>query len=586
MQETRTCQNCKSEFVIEPDDFMFYGKMQIPAPTFCPECRYARRLMIRNERNFYKRTCGLCKKPMISMYASEKPFPVFCSGCWWSDGWDPMMQGRGFDFSRPFFEQFKELRNSVPRPNLINPNTKNSDYCNYTADVKNCYLCFGSIETEDCLYGCPYESKFCVDTYLARECEYCYECIDCEKLSNCLHCQECASSLNLLCCYDCKNCQDCIGCSGLRNKQYCIFNQPCSKEEFLKEKEQIFEGGFEHLQNVADQFQKIKHGMPHRFATTLQCTGVSGDHIVQSKNARSCFDVKRTEDSRYCIRLIDAKDAYDSNYCEYLELCCDYLGFWKVQRTKFSNTCGEGSDLTYCDFCSGSSNVFGCVGLRGKQYCVLNKQYTKEEYEVLVKKIIAQMNEIPFVGNNGRVYCYGEYFPAEISPLAYNESVAHDFFPLTREEVLKKGFAWRDPEERTYTVTKEAIDLPLKIREVQDSILQEVIGCEHKGSCNHQCTVAFKIVPAELEFYRRMNIPLPRFCPNCRHYARLALRTPFKLWKRTCQCVGQKSENGVYQNTASHQHGAGKCLNEFETSYSLDRPEIVYCESCYQAEVV
>jgi len=83
-----------------------------------------------------------------------------------------------------------------------------------------------------------------------------------------------------------------------------------------------------------------------------------------------------------------------------------------------------------------------------------------------------------------------------------------------------------------------------------------------------------------------MNLPLPRLCPNCRHYQRLKQRNPLKLWHRRCQCAGKKSENGVYKNTTGHFHGEGRCPNEFETSYSPDRKEVVYCEHCYQAEVV
>ncbi|MDD5146800.1 MAG: hypothetical protein PHN39_03645, partial [Candidatus Pacebacteria bacterium] len=107
-----------------------------------------------------------------------------------------------------------------------------------------------------------------------------------------------------------------------------------------------------------------------------------------------------------------------------------------------------------------------------------------------------------------------------------------------------------------------------------------------RGDCNEQCTTAFRIIPQELQFYRKMNLPLPRLCPNCRHYQRLKQRNPLKLWKRQCQCVGEKSQNGVYTNTTSHNHGSDPCPNTFETSYSPDRPEIVYCEECYLKEVV
>jgi hypothetical protein len=110
---------------------------------------------------------------------------------------------------------------------------------------------------------------------------------------------------------------------------------------------------------------------------------------------------------------------------------------------------------------------------------------------------------------------------------------------------------------------------------VDDSILQETIGCQHEGKCTHQCTTAFKIIGEELSFYRRMNLPLPRLCPNCRHYERLAQRNPLRLWHRGCMC-----------DKATHQHGTGHCSNEFETSYAPERKEIVYCEQCYNAEVV
>jgi len=563
--ETKVCQNCKSNFAIEADDFSFYEKIKVPPPTFCPECRLQRRLIIRNERNFSKRDCNLCNNPVISMYTLEKFFPVYCHTCWWGDKWEPMINDKDYDFSKPLFLQFKELLNKVPRPSLRNTNGKNSDYCNYTADAKNCYLCFGSIEVEDCLYGQPYESKYCIDTYLARESEYCYQCLDCEKLSNCSYCQECSDSYNLLYCFDCKGCHDCIGCSVLRSKGYCIFNKQYTKEEFFEQKEELLKNGHRGFDNISNEFEKVKLKNPHRFTMTLKCNVVTGNHIVSSKNSHNCFDVKRTEDSSYCIRMIDSKDSYDTNYCEYLELCCDYLGFWKVQQTKFSNTCGESSDLTYCDFCSTSSNLFACIGLRDKSYCILNRQYTKEEYEELIPKIIKHMSDMPYIDSKGREYKYGEFFPSELSPFCYNETIAQEYFPLTKEQAVEQGYRWKDKEERNYNIDIYNKDIPDNITDITDDITDKIIECAHKGECNHQCTEAFKIIPEELQFYKRMNLPLLRLCPNCRHYERLAQRNPLKLWHRKCMKEG--------------------CSNEFETSYSPERPEIVYCEKCYQQEV-
>ena len=563
--ETKNCQNCKKEFTIEPDDFGFYEKIQVPSPTFCPECRLQRRFVVRNERNLYYRKCGLCKKDIISMYSPEKLFPVYCPPCWWGDKWDPINYGRNFNLKKIFFLQFKELLDKTPRPALIAPNTKNCDYCNYTADGKDSYLCFGSTSIENCLYGSPYESKYCVDIYLTRECEYCYECIDCEKLSHSVFSQECSNSLDLIFCFDCKNCQNCIGCVGLRGQKYHIFNKAYSKKEYQDRKDDLSLNTTKGLERTKAKFLELKKTIPHKFSIELQSKNVSGNNIVQSKNVFNCFDVKKCEDEKYCIRMINGKDVYDTNYCEFMELCYEYIGYWKTNQTKFSNTCGEANNLTYSDFCSSSSNLFGCVSLRHKQYCVLNKQYTKKEYEELVPKIIQQMQDLPYIDQKGRIYKYGEFFPSELSPFYYNETIAQEYFPLTKEEALKQGYKWKNREERNYKIDIKIEDIPNKIDEVKKDIIGKVIECEHQGKCNEQCTEAFKIIESEFQFYKRMNLPIPHLCPNCRHYARLKQRNPLKLWHRKCMKEG--------------------CQNEFETSYAPGRPEIVYCESCYNKEV-
>lgn len=572
--EKRTCKNCSQDFVIEPDDFQFYEKIKVPPPTFCPECRLQRRLSWRNERNLYRVRCGLCGRELISMYSADKPFPVYCKDCWWGDKWNPFIFGQDYKEQKPFLEQFGRLIAKVPRQNLMLAGmTKNCDYCNYFANGKDCYLCFGSIDVEDCLYGAPYESKYCVDTYLARECEYCYECLDCEKLAHSIFAQDCSNSLNLIYCFDCKNCQDCIGCVGLRGQKYQIFNQSYSREEYLAERDKIFSLGRMGLLNTEKKFKALKLKIPHKYGTILQSVNSTGDHLVQCKNSQHCFNVKKLEDSKFCIQLIDGKSMMDANYCEFPELCYEYLGYWKMASVKFSNTCGESNNVNYSDTCSGCSNLFGCVGLHHKHYCILNKQYTKEEYEKLVPRIIKQMNDTPYLDQKGRTYKYGEFFPSELSPFHYNETVAQEYFPLSKEESLNQGFRWKERGERNYAIDIKTKDIPNDIKEVEDNIVGKVVECEHGGTCNEQCTEAFKIIEPELQFYQKMNLPVPRLCPNCRHYQRLKKRNPLKLWHRICGC-----------DKTNHGH-SGKCQNEFETSYSPEKPEIVYCEKCYQKEV-
>ena len=162
--ETKICRNCKKDFTIEPDDFGFYEKIKVPPPTFCPDCRNQRRLAMRNERTFYKRECDSCKNSIVSYYSPDKAQVVWCPSCWWSDKLDPSAYAQDFDFSRPFFEQFKELYKIVPTLSLDVVNCKDSEYVSYCGDDKRCYLDIAGEANTDC-YFCKFVkySSSCVD---------------------------------------------------------------------------------------------------------------------------------------------------------------------------------------------------------------------------------------------------------------------------------------------------------------------------------------------------------------------------------------------------------------------------------------
>ena len=342
----------------------------------------------------------------------------------------------------------------------------------------------------------------------------------------------------------------------------------------------------------------MMHSSLHKYADILKSVGCTGDCIWDSKNVRHSFDVYGSEESKYCDRLIRAKDSFDIYASAAGERNYEGMGVsYGCSGTKFVLIGDDMRDSFYTDYCNHSSNVFGCISLKKNAYCILNKQYSKQEYEVLVPKIIEHMNAMPYVDDGGRVYRDGEFFPPY--QYAYNESIAQEDVLLMKEQALAVGYRWRDPDMKDYKVTLPPLSIPDHVDGADESVLQDVIGCEHAGSCNEQCTTAFKIAPQELQFYKQLILPLPRLCPNCRHYQRLKIRNPHTLWTRKCQCLSSNSasvataakgaalaKGDAYKNVGTHFHASKPCPNEFETSYSPDRPEIVYCESCYNSEVV
>lgn len=585
-----TCPNCKKSFAITEDDLAFYTKIGVPHPTFCPECRMQRRMAFRNERALFLRVCDRCQKQVVSQHRANAPFPVYCVDCWWAETFDPMSFGQEFDESRPFLQQLHELQNKVPRPHTANANVVNSDYTNCNGNSRNCYLIFGANNNEECYYSHYInDSKDCVDTLYCIHCESCYECLDiedCYNISHSFSCLQCSDSMFL---FDCRNCSECIGCSGLRNKQYCILNQQYSKEEYEKKKAELKLDTRDGLQKFRSTFMReIFFRQPRKYYHGQKNEKFTGDYVSNCENVQESFYVKKARNMKYTFWSDGGLDTYDFFGWGQVELCNEVtsVGYesYKCFYTHYSWS--NISELEYCTMCfSGSSNLFGCVGLRNKQYCILNKQYSKEEYYKLRKKIIAQMDALPYKNKEGHEYRYGEFWPIEFSPFPYQDTVAQEHFPLSKEEIVRRGYIWAQPEKRTYTATKSSDELPLSIQEVGNDVLKEVISCAHGGACQDQCLTVFKITAAELAFYRKKNVPLPMLCHNCRHAARVAMRNPLRLWSRKCECAGDGVTKNMYTNTAQHFHGSSPCPRFFQTAYSEDRKETVYCEACYQAEV-
>ncbi|MEK7635798.1 MAG: hypothetical protein AAB405_01765 [Patescibacteria group bacterium] len=597
--EIIVCQNCKQNFKIKPEDFEFYAKTKVPAPTWCPGCRFIRKMIFINERKLYKRKDSWSGDDIIALFPPETSFPVYDYKIWWSDKWDPMTYGREYDFSKSFFQQLKEISDVFPKSNLHNIESVNCLYCPLVAWSRNCYYTTG-FNAENCMYGHYTRNvKDAVDYFFLIDSEFCYECINCSHCYNVKFSQYAVECIDSSFLYDCKNCSNCFGCVGLRNKQYYIFNKPYSKEEYKKKTEEYFLGSFKTVQEIFQKFQQFKMDFPRRYAVIYNAINTTGNNITNAKNCHNCFEIDSLKSTiENCKNIIIAtatKDSYDMiDTGEESQLCyesCIVIGY----KILFSKNIVEGRNVQYSFDCKNSSDLFGCFGLRNKQYCIFNKQYTKEEYEKLVPMIIQHMNNMPYTDKQGSIYKYGEFFPLELSSFCYNETMAEESFLLTKEQAINKGYVWKDSEERNIQITLKSEDLPDHIKDVNDSITNETIECQHNshppaGGCNEQCTQAFKIIQPELDFYRKMNLPLPRLCPNCRHYQRLKQRNPLKLWKRQCQCQGIEGKNpnntNIYQNTINHFHNQDHCPNEFETTYSPERPEIVYCEKCYQAEII
>ncbi len=587
-KEVRTCQACKQDFAIDPEDFAFYEKMKVPPPTWCPPCRFQRRLFFMNERALYKRECDLCGKSMVTMYPKGNGLTVYCMPCWWSDRWDPLSYGQDYDPSRPFLLQLGDLYRRTPQMALeVNyPTLVNSDYINHASTAKNCYLIYTADECENVLYAeILLHNKDSADCTILGGSELCYGDVNVDSSYRTFFSEDCESCQEVYLSKNCTACNNCFGCKGLKGRSYYIFNEPYEKDEYIKKLAEFDIGSHKNLTELVRKSRAFWLRYPHRAYHSIKNVDSTGDYVYFSKRAKDVYMVQGMEDCRYCqiMTMSGTKDACDytvwGNHAARIYECM--IVGEGADTIKFSLQCWPNvRDIEYSMYAVSSSHLFGCANIRNKQYCILNKQYAEEEFRALCDRIVRDMDERPYVDSRGRMFRYGEFFPYELSAFGYNESYAADFFPLSREEAEANGFSWYNPEPNPHAPTLAADDLPDHINDVRDGILGEIIECE-------SCRGPFRIVPAELDLLRRFGAPLPRRCPTCRYKERLARINPPRLWHRACECGGRGvSREGqvLYENTLAHAHGGNPCPNEFETSYAPGRPEIVYCEQCYRTE--
>jgi hypothetical protein len=525
-----------------------YRTLNLPRPKLSPVERLRRRIAYRNFRTLYHRPSSFSGARLISMYSPNVPFPVVSTKEWWSESWDARDYGRAIDFTKPFFSQYQALAEVVPRAALSNLNSENSEYCNFVFASKGCYLVFGCVDSEDCLYGhIVWSCSSCLDVLYAYRCEWCshsIDIVDCYDVHYSTDCTRCTESYFLR---NCTNCQSCFGCTNLHNKRFCLFNEQLSEVEYLKRIAAYFPLTRERIQTITTAPFYRECLFPQSFG--FQNEDISGNHIYYSKSCINCFDVKSSEGAEnsftaqvlyQCIDL-----AFNPTNTRF---CADSLTVQNAERVFYSHLAVDSSDITLSEFVYSSTALFGCIGMRRGKYAILNREYPQAEYESLKARLLEHME---------RTGEWGGFFPMDLSPFAYNESIANEYLPLNREEALNRGLRWLDEEKNLPPPPLDRPLVPELITAADDAVPNNTYYCSVTKK-------PYKILAAELALCRRLKIPLPDTAPDTRHLRRMAMRAPRIIEQVPC----------------------GECGVGVQTSHGRGFAPGVLCDPCYRRRFV
>ncbi len=513
MPISRTCRISWKDFIISDQEIALLEKLSpviwgerfaLPLPTLCPEERRRRKLQFKNYFTLFKRKDER-KKTIISMFPEEADRTIYSQSYWWGDTWDPFDYAIDFDPSQTIITHIHSVIKNTPLPALDNAYKylENCEYINGNGFSKHCYFIFNGNHNESCLYGWSlFDCINILDSSYVRFSENCSHSLHLWKCFNTHFSWNVSESRDSEYIFSCDWCQYIIGCVWLKNQRYQVLNSPCTEIEYqdiLKriKTDNIFRKDFEL------KVLKLVKSIWIEGSITTGSVNAKGDFCYDSNDVFDCYNVG---DSRNIYHVYNSFWVTDTigldQWGENTNLTYESLDIWlNASNIYCSISCWNNAIYNfYSTKCNWCSFIFGCSWLRNKSYCIFNKQYTKEEWERTLQKIIRQMiNE----------WTWGEFLDPKYAPFAYNESQAMDFMALTKENVLKLGFRWSDrvetPPEGITKIIPWAL-LSQNISEIPDDILNWAIKCPKTGKL-------FQIQPLELEMHRKFSTPIPRIHP-------------------------------------------------------------------------
>lgn len=285
-----------------------------------------------------------------------------------------------------FITQYESLRTTFPKPPTHSLDLEETEFAAYSYRLKHCYFCFDTVDSKDCLYCYDsVRSRDCVDTDYCVECELLYHCVDAYQSYNSIYLDYCARVYNSFYCQDCFDSHDIFGCVHLKQKQYCIYNKQYTKEEYEEKiRELLLIPADVHIKKIKELERQYPFGSS--FVSHSENSDY-GNQVHYCSNCYLCFDVARSENCAYMYDTFYSKDSYDLTYCFKAELCYQCSDSSKIYNCDFVDWSSNCYDSGYLYDCSDCHNCFGCAGLKHKKFCILNRQYSEEEYRKIVSEI-------------------------------------------------------------------------------------------------------------------------------------------------------------------------------------------------------
>ncbi len=290
-----------------------------------------------------------------------------------------------------FYKELQRILTLYPKTPPEIRDCENSDYGDYLAFCNNMFVSFDTSNSSDCIYVYDsYIAKNCIDCDFAVESDLCYEGVDPFKCFNSDYVEYSTSMRDSQYVANCINCHDMFGCVNLQNKSYCIFNRQLTESEY-KQKIALYKKW--PPEKVLALVEELKLRYPITQTNEAHNENSAyGNYSHYNKNCYMIFDGAHNENCAYLYDSHHNATSYDMT-CSYQQNQVSYeiVDGIKLFNCSFAVNSSNAYDSTFIFNCNNVKNCIGCVALSNKQYCILNRQLTKEEYEKISARLFEEL---------------------------------------------------------------------------------------------------------------------------------------------------------------------------------------------------
>ncbi len=495
----RVCAMTGEKWMMDDEEISWYRKFNVPPSPFSPKARLWH--LAANGWSAYQWWWNKHPEtgaPVLSYVHPASGIKVLPDKEWFAKDFSNVFLEPAVE--QPFFEQFRTLQVQIPVNATRNVKEPENSIATVSAGDVNSFFVQAS-RTRDCVYTIDcMDAENCVECSGCESIQECYRVGHSQRMFRCGFANECIDCQSSSFIFDCRNCEFCFGACNQRNKKYLWWNEQLTKEEWEKRIAEITPGNRGWLEAQKERYLKMVGSeavWPEHFNS--QSEGSIGEYLLRCANCRYSFFGLDSQDNYYAFGFYNARN---STFCTSIVGDNNYQSGTNGEssNTKFSNSLVRCDDLEYSFNCYDCTHCFGCVGLRHKKFCILNKQYTEAEYWKKVDEMKCAMLE------RGE---YGKPVPTKYSFSYFPESGPAMYLAAKQEDWDAVGMQKFDASaEGAFGAVREgarpAADVPENIDDLDPAVWS---GVPIEDAEEHR---PFTLLAPEIAFYKEKRIAPPR----------------------------------------------------------------------------